>query len=355
MIEQVLISGQIGKAVYVEDGAIFVLSVEDPDQPKACRQGDVTLLLDCEAEFTQITDDNIGIEKIKELLEEDTDRQRALTFLISGFDADLSDETRRLSIEAAEELLQNVSVLAFAQARLLARPLPGAADTGGAISLTSNAGAVTVNALYKELVESQEAIQQVLDCWKQVPEEFFASYDDLVGSEATLIETGVIAGLVSAVASKNANELNNSVARYSRQLEKSIPQITHILDAIRTQVLDSPAFAYQDGTGQYIHVRFGEIVGLTTSAQVYMGDVELYEALSAREHVVMVRVNDESLKKIDAIIQSGIITSRSAAAAFLISEGIKAHGALFNRIKQRSAEIERLRSERESATQTRES
>jgi len=68
-------------------------------------------------------------------------------------------------------------------------------------------------------------------------------------------------------------------------------------------------------------------------------------ALSAREHVVMVRVNDEALQKLDHLVQAGIFKSRSESAAFLISEGIKAQEPLFERIKLKIAEIERLRAE----------
>jgi Arc/MetJ-type ribon-helix-helix transcriptional regulator len=68
-------------------------------------------------------------------------------------------------------------------------------------------------------------------------------------------------------------------------------------------------------------------------------------ALAAREHVVMVRVNDDSLKQLDALVQSGIFKSRSESAAFLISEGIKAQEPLFQRISEKIREIERLRSE----------
>jgi Arc/MetJ-type ribon-helix-helix transcriptional regulator len=75
-------------------------------------------------------------------------------------------------------------------------------------------------------------------------------------------------------------------------------------------------------------------------------------ALSARDHVVMVRVNDESLKSLDALVQSGIFKSRSEAAAFLISEGVKAQATLFERISQRIAEIERLRSELKGIVQS---
>src|SRR2546425_11378061 len=68
-------------------------------------------------------------------------------------------------------------------------------------------------------------------------------------------------------------------------------------------------------------------------------------ALAARDHVVMVRVNDDSLKSLDALVQTGIFKSRSEAAAFLISEGVKAQSALFERISERIKEIERLRAE----------
>jgi Arc/MetJ-type ribon-helix-helix transcriptional regulator len=59
----------------------------------------------------------------------------------------------------------------------------------------------------------------------------------------------------------------------------------------------------------------------------------------------MVRVNDDSLKSLDALVQTGIFKSRSEAAAFLISEGVKAQAPLFERISERIKEIERLRTE----------
>ena len=68
-------------------------------------------------------------------------------------------------------------------------------------------------------------------------------------------------------------------------------------------------------------------------------------ALAARDHVVMVRVNDDAIKRIEELVQSGIFKSRSEAAAFLISEGIKAQTELFARIQAKIGEIERLRAE----------
>lgn len=77
-------------------------------------------------------------------------------------------------------------------------------------------------------------------------------------------------------------------------------------------------------------------------------------ALSARDHVVMVRVNDDTLKKLEALVQSGIFKSRSEAAAFLIVEGIKAQEALFHRIEDKITEIERLRNELRDSIKTQE-
>ena len=47
-------------------------------------------------------------------------------------------------------------------------------------------------------------------------------------------------------------------------------------------------------------------------------------ALSPRDNVVMVRLNDESLAKLDELVEAGIVNSRSEAAAFLIGEGAAA-------------------------------
>jgi Arc/MetJ-type ribon-helix-helix transcriptional regulator len=88
----------------------------------------------------------------------------------------------------------------------------------------------------------------------------------------------------------------------------------------------------------------GEVINRATES---IGKA-IESALSARDHVVMVRVNDEALKKLDSLVQSGIFKSRSESAAFLISEGIKAQSALFDRISEKIEEIERLRAELKS-------
>lgn len=92
---------------------------------------------------------------------------------------------------------------------------------------------------------------------------------------------------------------------------------------------------------QEVAQKTGEVINKATES---IGKA-IDSALSARDHVVMVRVNDDSLKSLDSLVQTGIFKSRSEAAAFLISEGVKAQAPLFDRISERIKEIERLRTE----------
>ena len=59
----------------------------------------------------------------------------------------------------------------------------------------------------------------------------------------------------------------------------------------------------------------------------------------SRDNVVMVRVDKASLDRLDELVEAGIMGSRSEAAAFLISEGIKARQPLFDRIGEKIQQI----------------
>jgi hypothetical protein len=120
-----------------------------------------------------------------------------------------------------------------------------------------------------------------------------------------------------------------------RKMENEEPRTTNTFDEIASSVRESVKDVAQ---------KTGEVVNKATESI----SKAIESALSARDHVVMVRVNDESLKKLDALVQSGIFKSRSESAAFLIGEGIKGQSVLFDSIAQKIEEIERLRSELKS-------
>jgi len=69
-------------------------------------------------------------------------------------------------------------------------------------------------------------------------------------------------------------------------------------------------------------------------------------AISAKDdYVVAVKVSPAAQEKVDQLVAAGIFRNRAEAAGFLVDEGIKTQTALFERVQQKLAEIERLRAE----------
>ena len=64
-----------------------------------------------------------------------------------------------------------------------------------------------------------------------------------------------------------------------------------------------------------------------------------------RDNVVMVRVDEGDLSRIDELVESGQFNSRSEATAFLISEGIKAKQQMFEKMAEKISQIQNLRTE----------
>lgn len=72
------------------------------------------------------------------------------------------------------------------------------------------------------------------------------------------------------------------------------------------------------------------------------------KALSSRNTVLTIRVNNESNEKLNMLVDAGLFKSRSESAAFLIQEGIKVQEPLFQKISSRLEKIDKIRSELKS-------
>ncbi|MEK6337016.1 MAG: hypothetical protein AABM67_19005 [Acidobacteriota bacterium] len=69
-------------------------------------------------------------------------------------------------------------------------------------------------------------------------------------------------------------------------------------------------------------------------------------AISAKDdYMLAVKVSADAQVKLGQLVQAGVFGTRAEAASFLIDEGIKTQGALFERVVQKLGEIERLRAE----------
>ena len=240
MIEQAFISGQIGKAIYKEGERYLAVGLEHSEQPVECRPGDISLLFDCSAEFTAIPGKDIDLHNIRSQLEFDRRVHRAISLTIGGLDAELSFGTRSLSIEAAEELLQDELIRASVRARLLARLLPRIADINGAISQAEAMSAALITNLYKQVRESQRSIGSLLETWTEIAPNFFDLDEEQAQAEKNLIEMGLFADMVEAVTSGNIQALNSVFMTYGLKptLYQHLPQGIHVMNALRARLAE---------------------------------------------------------------------------------------------------------------------
>jgi len=68
-------------------------------------------------------------------------------------------------------------------------------------------------------------------------------------------------------------------------------------------------------------------------------------ALKERGNVIMTRLNDQDLEKIDALIEVELFKSRSEVVAYFIHEGIKARKDLFDKVTPTVEKIRQLKKE----------
>jgi len=69
------------------------------------------------------------------------------------------------------------------------------------------------------------------------------------------------------------------------------------------------------------------------------------EVLKERGNVIMTRLNDDDLEKIDALVEVELFKSRSEAVAYFIHEGIKARTDLFDKVTPTVEKIRQLKRE----------
>jgi hypothetical protein len=77
---------------------------------------------------------------------------------------------------------------------------------------------------------------------------------------------------------------------------------------------------------------------------------ELHNALDrlgargeGRSNVVMVRLTDDALARVDQLVEATLVNSRSEAAAVLIGAGIESQKELFERLSSHTDEIRKLK------------
>jgi Clp amino terminal domain, pathogenicity island component len=87
----------------------------------------------------------------------------------------------------------------------------------------------------------------------------------------------------------------------------------------------------------------GRILGQENGGRATQRDIP--EQPAPKNNVVTCRLDDAALGALDALVEAGIRSTRSDAAAWLISAGIASHRALFDRVNTTVNEIRKLRLE----------
>ena len=128
------------------------------------------------------------------------------------------------------------------------------------------------------------------------------------------------------------------------------PKEPEILDPIDDLMIADHGDQYEHGErghGQQSSVR--EIASRIPESLASIGrDISrtVERALAAKDdYVVAVKVSHEAQERLEQLVQASVFRSRADAAAFLIDEGIKAQHELFDRVRLKLSEIERLRAE----------
>ena len=198
MTSDVYIAGTGGTVIYRDNDKLFCRTLNDFETPQPCRAGEVSFMMDCGAEFTRVNNFR-GFDFHRSDIELERNKKQVLSLSLSGLDNDLSDETRLMCIDAAEELAADDRVLHFLKARLLARIVPEAADITGGLRCALHGGAVKLGSLYRIMRITQAYIEIVNDAWQETALSRFGSTEEALIVENGLINAGVFAWMVEAV------------------------------------------------------------------------------------------------------------------------------------------------------------
>ena len=240
MIQEAFISGQIGKAVYLEDDLFFLMNDETLDAPVECHPIDISTFFSLGAEIKTLSNGQLNAAYLKSQLVAQRQEYRALTLAISGMDRVLDYDTRKAAITTAENLIRRRSTHRFVRARLLARPAPEEADVETAIDIAIHSNAPVVRALYQFMLEHDRALALVYETWVKASQDYFLSHAERVEGQRILTDLGVFADMASTLTANNIKALGSLVVTYGQKPEISsqLSRGVHILNDLKARLIN---------------------------------------------------------------------------------------------------------------------
>lgn len=228
MIEKAFVSGQIAQAIFKEEEKLFLINTNNTKTILDCTPYEKSLFFNSGAEIR--TFENITFEELREKLIKEKSFFDALYAAIGGFDPDLSEETRMLSIQRAESLVKNPEIFNCVKSRLLSNIVPEKAILPEALKLAIRNNCENMDFIYQELLNGREVIDYILSAFKEAISELSLE-KEFVRIKNIFITTGLFAKLFLHTTNKNLKDLNQLVYEFSNnaKIREEIPLISKIL------------------------------------------------------------------------------------------------------------------------------
>lgn len=211
MIEKAIISGHIARAIYKDGHKLFMIHTKDRDKVSECTPYEKSLFFNSDAEMKILK--NVTLEELKETLFKEKACFDSLNGAIGGMDIDLSENTRILSMQRAEDLAENPGIYDFLISRLFGNPLPEEADLGEAIVLSIEKDCPMMNFIYTNLLNGKDIIERIDHIFKEAIFEL-ELHSEYLKIKNLFISIGLFAQLFLGTIERNLEKLKRLVPDY---------------------------------------------------------------------------------------------------------------------------------------------
>lgn len=210
MTEQAIILGQLGKAIYKENGVVWETSASDPSKVWRCNRFDLDQLLSSFAEIYMakpLEDVDVVRQKLTRL----TASHRALSLILCSLDLDLTWDTKTECLQTGEELLQDSAVYEFVKWRMTSRVFPSGIDSDSLEKVCTSSEYRFAREILSEACALQPELQRVWKIFHSEALESFEDRDHISYLQDLFIELGIFSLLARAAKGKS-DELASDLA-----------------------------------------------------------------------------------------------------------------------------------------------
>jgi len=254
MIEKAFVSGQIAQAIFKEDDKLLLIKAKDTENIMECTPYEESLFFNSDTEIKVFG--NIEIDQLRKTLLKEKSNFDALYAAVGGFDRNLSEQTRILSIQRAEGLVKDPEIFDFVTFRLFGNPVPKTAALKKAVELSIKNDFQEMHPIYKKLLNNSGVIEYILSIFKDTIfklslEKEFAAIKNI------FVTSGIFAKLLLNITTtaKGMEGLNKIVNEFSDNdhIKEKIPSIYRILtfmeSKIKNKFIENSNLYYDDDLG----------------------------------------------------------------------------------------------------------